>query len=228
MSISANTNYAIQRTTNLSLGPTAQDGPGADGSATALLPNPVPCGLSDGSLTELSMLLTQADEQDRAASRKLETTADQAATEEENQRVAQLQAKAQDDMNQALASGIGGIAGGVCTIVAGFTVAPAGSSATGPAGAAQSTDPRAIWTGMGSIVAKGGDLVAGLAKNSADKDDASAASFDAQSQSDLRRYNEAHDDVQASNQSMQKVEQFLDQVQQTENATRLSAATFRG
>ena len=198
MSISANTNYEIQRTANLgALGPSADDGPATDGDATALLPEPAACGFSDGSMAELSILLTQADEQDRAASRKLETTADQAATQEENERVAQMQAKAQDDMNQAFASGIGGIAGGVCTIAAGFAVAPAAAPATGATGAAQSTDPRAIWTGIGAIAAKGGDLVAGLAKNSSDKDDASAARYDAQAQSDLRRYNEAHEDVQA-------------------------------
>jgi septation ring formation regulator EzrA len=70
--------------------------------------------------------------------------------------------------------------------------------------------------------------VGALYRGNADSADASAARFDAEAQSDLRRYNEAQGDVQTANQAMQKVEQFLDQIQQTENATRLTAATFRG
>ena len=229
MTMTTNTNYATQRTSLVAaMGPSAEDRPDGDGGSTALLPEPGASGLCDGSLAQLSMLLTQADEQDRAASRQIETTADQAATREENERVAQLQTKARDDESQAVASGVAGIAGGAITVVGAFVGGPSASNAAGASSAGQSTDWHQVLSGVGAAAPKVGDLVAGQFKGDADNADASAARFDAEAQSDLRRYNEAHDDAQAANQSMQKVQQFLDQVQQTENATRLAAATLRG
>ena len=215
MTMTTSRPYPTQRTSPvdaIGLGP--RDAGGSAANPAVLLPEPAACGLCDGSMTELSMLLTQADEQDRAASRQIETTADQAATREENDRVAQLRAKAGDDESQALASGIAGIAGGVLTASGALFD--------------KDTGGRLACEGAGQGLPGAGQIIAGQYKAASDRADADAARFDAQAQADIRRGNQAHDDAQAANQSIQKVEQFLDQVQQTENATRLTAGTFRG
>jgi hypothetical protein len=223
MTITMNSSHGTQRTASVAAPPSSPEGPNTDTEAAVLLPEPSACALSDGSLAGLSMLLTQIDEHDRTESRQIETTADQAATQEENERVAQLEKKADDDRDQGLASGIGGMVGGAFAIAGGLVPSPAGAS-----GAAQSSAAHDVLSGIGAISSKTGDLVGALYRGNADSADASAARFDAEAQSDLRRYNEAQGDVQTANQAMQKVEQFLDQIQQTENATRLTAATFRG
>jgi hypothetical protein len=223
MTLTTSTNYAnaTQRSSTLAaMGDTPQDAGGADAGSAALLPAPAACGLCDGSIAELSMLLTKADEQDRTASRQLETIADQAATREANDRVAQMQAKASADESQGLAAGVAGIAGGALSVMGAFVSMP---SAPDGAGAW-----RQILSGVAGAAPKVGDLVASQYKGIADRADVDASRSDAQSQADIRRYNQAHEDAQAADQSMQKVEQFLDQVQQTENASRLTAATYRG
>jgi hypothetical protein len=204
----------------------AADPPAVAGSETdtgALLPEPAACGLCDGSMAQLAMLLTRADQQDRTTSRQIETAADQAATQQENQRVAEMRARAQADESQALASGIGDIAGGACMVGGGF-FAPASSS--NPSG--HGFDWNAALNGGGKALPGAGQMIGGVFKGDADRAEADAARSEAQAQADLRRSSQAHEDTQAANQSIQRVEQFLDQVQQTQNATRLTAATFRG
>lgn len=179
-----------------------------DVQTTLLLPEPDLCGLCGDSIAALAMLLTKADQQDRTASRRIEDAADQAASREENDRVEQLQAKARADASESLATGLASIGEGVC--MAGATITDAS---------------------IFNDAAKGahgiGDLFASQAKGDLGRADAGAAKFEAQAQADIRRYGQAHEDAQAANESIQKVEQFLNNVQQTENATRLATATYR-
>jgi hypothetical protein len=212
----------------------------AGAESPGLLPEPVGA-LGDDAYTELAMLLTKADESDRKASRTLEQTADQAATAEENQRVQEMQDKAQQDEMQGWATGLGDIAAGACTIGGAFA---AGGSSSGSGDAAspssgadvtptadaskQATnhfDWHTALPGIGSGAQGAGVITAGAFKSNADGDDGRAAQHDARSQAQVRFYNEVHDRVSAANDSMQKVEQFLQQIQQTQNATRLAAAT---
>ena len=229
MSATTSTTNGTQRTSPMdSAGARSVNTGAGDATPTALLPEPAPCGLCDGSMAELSMLLTRADEQDRSASRQLEIATDKAATQEANDRVAQLQAKADADEKQALASGVAGMAGGALTVVGGFVSSPGASNASGPCCPARGMDFHQIVNGVSGAAPHIGGLVAGQFKGDADRADANAARDEANAQADIRRYDHAHEDAQAANQSMQKVEQFLDQVQQTANATRLTAATYRG
>jgi hypothetical protein len=207
---------------------------GGDPDAVALLPPPAGTALSGDSMAQLAQLLTQADEQDRTSSRQIESLADRAATQQENDRVAQLRMKADDDGGQALAGGIAGIVGGSLTVVGAFVPA-AGASASASAtptattGAAPTKmDWHELLSGASAAAPNVGGIVAGQYKAESDRTDADAAAADAHAQADIRRFDQAHSDAQAASDSIQKVEQFLDQVQQTENAARLTAATLRG
>lgn len=182
---------------------------------SSLLPEPT----SSGSVAALAMLLTELDEQDRAGARAIQQTTDQAATREEDQRVQAMRQKADDDESQGLASGLAGIAGGALTVGSAFISAPAqGSSGTNWGG---------VLEGVGKVAPDIGTLVGAGYKAAADQDDADATHFESEADADLRRYSEAGDDVQSANDSLQKVRAFLDQLQQTENATRLAAAGYR-
>jgi hypothetical protein len=172
---------------------------------------------------QLAFLLTRADEQDRASARQVEDAADQAAMHDANDRVSQLRAKADADENAGLAEGIGGIAGGLCSIGAGLS-APTGSSES--SGARASTLHIALTAGTQALPGAGKVFQAVFTGDSG-RDNAEAARFEAQAQAQTRQFDRARSDEQAANDSIQKVEQFLDQAQQTENATRLAAATFR-
>ncbi len=171
-------------------------------------------------MAALAALLTRADEQDRTQARAIEQTADEAAMKEDDEQVDQMRQKADDDRNGAIWSGLGEVAGGAMALTAAFVAPPA--SGTG------GTD----WHGAldaGSKAMPGvGTIAAGSCKADGDQADANAAQFAAQSQAGIRSFDEAHDEEQSANDSLQKVSQFLDQVQQTQNATRLSAATCRG
>jgi len=189
--------------------------------ASALLPEPPCCEMTPDSVTALASLLTQVDEQDRDSAREIEQNADQAATLEEGQRIEQMRQKADDDQSQAWASGLCGIVGGALTVGSAFiSSSPANGSHADPNWAA-------AVQGTGKAAPDIGTIVAGGYKAAADRDDACAAHFDYQAQSDLRRYGEARDDFQSANESVQKVRQFLDQLLQIENATRLAAAGYR-
>jgi hypothetical protein len=192
---------------------------GATPIALSLLPEPALGGLEVGSVAALAALLTEVDQQDRTSARELQTTTDQAAMHEEEQRVQAMRQKVDDDQSQALATGLAGIAGGALTIGSACLSAPAqGSSAPNWGTALQ---------GAGKAAPDVGTLVASGYKAAADRDDADAAHFEVEADADLRRYADAGDDVQSANDSLQKVRSFLDQMQQTENATRLAAAGYR-
>jgi len=165
------------------------------------------------------MLLTELDERDRAGAREIQQATDQAATREEDQRVQSMRQKADDDESQGLASGLAGIAGGALTVGSAFMSAPSqGSSGPNWGGVLQ---------GVGKVAPDIGTLVGAGYKAAADRDDADATHFEGEADADLRRYSEAGDDAQSANDSLQKVRAFLDQLQQTENATRLAAAGYR-
>lgn len=197
----------------------SQPSDGATPIAPSLLPEPALGGLEVGSVAALAALLTEVDQQDRTSARELQTTTDQAAMHEEEQRVQAMRQKADDDQGQAFATGLAGIAGGALTIGSAFLSAPAqGSSAPNWGTALQ---------GAGKAAPDVGTLVASGYKAAADRDDADAAHFEVEADADLRRYADAGDEVQSANDSLQKVRSFLDQMQQTENATRLAAAGYR-
>jgi hypothetical protein len=200
---------------------------GHDLQMTALLPEPALGGLGDGSMAALAMLLTKADQQDRTESRQLEDAADQAASRDDSDRVAQLQAKASADETQAMVSGIAGIAGGACMLAG--AAFPSGSALNQNVGCegTVSYDWNGALNGVGKALPDSSQVLSGPYRGAGDRAEAEAAKFEAQAQADLRRYGQAHEDAQAANESIQKVEQFLNNVQQTENATRLTAATYR-
>jgi hypothetical protein len=187
----------------------------ATGGSTsgARLPEPaaLPCG--DASFAELAMLLTQADEQDRKASRQTEVAADQAAAEQDSSRVVQMRAKAQDDVNSALAEGLGEVVGGLsqCGV-----------------GVFHSDTAKALFGGGATAATGAGKIAGGAFRGDAGVRDADAAAAEAQGQADIRRSGQAHEDAQAASASLDKVEQFLDQVMQTQNATRLATVSVRG
>jgi hypothetical protein len=186
---------------------------------SSLLPEPACSGLAPGSVAALAALLTEVDQQDRTSAREIQQTTDQAALHEEDQRVQEMRQKANDDESQALMSGVAGIAGGALTVGSAFMSAPAqGSSAPNWSMAFQ---------GAGKAAPDVGTILAAGYKASADRDDADATHFEAEADADLRTYAEAGDNVQSANDSLQKVRAFLDQMQQTENATRLAAAGYR-
>jgi hypothetical protein len=183
----------------------------SDASAGALLPAPVSLGYGDSAMVELAMLLTQVDAQDRKDSRQTEDAADQVAAQEENARVDEMRKKADDDEAQGLASGIGDMASGVLQIAGGF----------------KGGDWEKILNGAAKGASGGGELASALFKGNAGREDADAAADDAQAQAALRRSSEAHEDAQAANAAIDKVEQAFDQIMQTQNATRLAAVSVR-
>jgi hypothetical protein len=181
----------------------------------SLLPEPA----CSGSVAALAMLLIELDERDRAGAREIQQMTDQAATREEDQRVQSMRQKADDDESQGLAGGLAGIVGGALTVGSAFMSAPSeGSSGPNWSGVLQS---------VGKVAPDIGTLVGAGYKAAADRDDADATHFEGEADADLRRYSEAGDDAQSASDSLQKVRAFLDQLQQTENATRLAAAGYR-
>jgi hypothetical protein len=165
-------------------------------------------------ISQLAVLLTRADEQDRISARQIEDAADRAATQDSENRVAQLQAKADADRSQALVTGSFTIADGMCTAAGGFFE--------------KDSKARQGLNGSSAGMQGLGQMLGGSYRGESDRDDADAARFEARAQSDVRLYERAQGDERAAADSMQKIEQFLDQFQQTENATRLAAATYRG
>jgi hypothetical protein len=169
-------------------------------------------------IAQLGVLFTQADERDRVTARQIEDAADQAAAQDAENRVAQLQAKADADRSQSLVTGSFTIAGGLCTAGGAFFARDC---------------PRDIavrqgLNGSAESMRGLGEMLGGLYRGDADRADADAARFEAQTQADGRRFDRAQGDERAANESIQKVEQFVDQIQQTENATRLATTTYRG
>jgi hypothetical protein len=190
----------------------------ADPSDAPLLPEPSG-NLGGGSVASLAALIMQADQQDRTQARTLERTEDNAALQDSNRQVAALRQKADDDRDSALANGIGEAASGALTMGSACFAPPSPTSQgfswnTGLQGAAKAAE------GAGAIVSA-------CKKGDAGQDDATAAQDSAASQADVRAYETARSDAEDADASMQKVEQFLQQFQETENASKLTAATYR-
>jgi hypothetical protein len=206
----------------------------APAEATTLLPEPTGGGLGDDAMTAIAILLVQADNKDRDTSRKIEDEADNAALADANLRVDQLKDKAGQDENQALVSGAFQLAGGVATAASGgLSDGTKSIDQVDPVSGVErlqsitvGTNWRTVVSGVGQALPGLGTILAAGHKAAADHDDAEAARFDALSQAAVRRYNGAHDDVQAANESIQKVEQFLQSVVQTQNETRNAAASM--
>jgi hypothetical protein len=184
------------------------------GDGTALLPEPSLGTLGDDAYTNLAMLLTRADQDDSKDASTLQQVADQAATQEDGERVSKMREKADKDEAQGIASGIGDIAGGIAAI---------GGAACKPDG--EFDWRNALANGLKPVFTGSGAIVAGGYKGDADRSDAAAAQAEARSQADQRRSSEMQQRVTDANNSIQRVEQFLAEIQQTVNATRLAAAT---
>ncbi|HSY23011.1 MAG TPA: hypothetical protein VK841_12885 [Polyangiaceae bacterium] len=175
--------------------------------------------LGGDSVASLAALIMQTDQQDRTQARTLESTEDNAALQDSNRQVAALREKADDDRDSALANGIGEAASGVLTMGSACFAPPSPSNTgfnwnTGLQGAAKAAE------GAGAIVSA-------VKKGDAEQADATAAQYAAASQADARAYDAARSDAQEADESMQKVEQFLQQYQQMENASKLTAASYR-
>jgi hypothetical protein len=232
--------HSVSRTSAVSIAPidAADTGtPAAAPEMTTLLPVPTGGGLGDDAMTAIAMLLVQADNKDRATSRKIEDEADGAALADANLRVQQLNDKADQDEGQALMSGAFQLAGGLATVASGVLSdgtklvdeAPDGTKLAQPYSVTVGANLRAVAQGAGQALPGLGTILAGGYKAAADHDDADAAHYEALSQAEVHRYDAAHDDVQAANESIQKVEQFLQSVVQSQNETRnIAASMLRG
>ncbi len=194
-------------------------------SSTPLLPQPFSAGLGGDAMAALAMLLTRADQQDSASARKLQDAADSAAVSQDSQRVAQMMDKADQDEAQGLATGIADIAGGVATAVGGALSDGTGAGAKAADGASD-VNERAIADGIGKAMPGLGSIVAGAYRAAGDRDDARAAQFEAGAQIALHRYDEAHGAEQAADASVEKVAQFLQTLQQSQNESRSAAASM--
>jgi hypothetical protein len=213
---------SISRASSVSLTPidTSDTSAQEPGEAVNLLPPPAAGGLGEDAMTSIAILLVQADNEDRSTARKAEDAADSAALSAANAHAESLRDKADQDEYQALCTGGFQIAGGVATGISGFA-----SDGT-KNGVTTGNNVRQAWSGAGQALPGAGTLVAGFFKANADRDDADGVKFDAQSQVAVRRYNAAHDDVQSANESIQKVEQFLQSVVQSQNEARNAAASM--
>jgi hypothetical protein len=211
----------------------------APSDAPPLLPEPSG-GLGDDAYANLAMLLTRADQADAKDASNLQQVADQAATQEDNERVTKMREKADKDEAQGIASGIGDIVGGAAAI-AGACMSSGPSAADGAKGAASAESAAApastgsffskidwrngLANGVKPVATGTGGLVAGVFKGDGDRAEAEAARHEANAKANERRSGEMQQRVTDANNSIQRVEQFLEQIQQTLNATRLAAAT---
>ena len=187
--------------------------PSDSGTETGtLLPEPAPLPMGPMSMTTLAQLLTRADCQDRTAARRMQDAADSDAMKAESQRVTQMMDKANQDSSQALATGLGDIAGGALVATSGFL--PSGS-----------TSWRLVAEGAGKVMPGIGTIVAGGYKAEADRDDGRAAMSEAQAQIAIRRYEGARSDAQAASDSIRKVQDLLQAIQQTTGESRSAAAS---
>ncbi len=196
--------------------PTSLDG-------TSLMPAPGLFGGEDA-MTALAALLVQADNKDRETSRVIEDSADKAALDDATQHANALYDKANQEAHEAFVSGGFQIAGGLASSASAFlsdgTAVQEGKSVTG------GTNWRAALGGLGQASPGMGTLLSAGYKADAIKDDAQGVTLDAQAQCAIRRFNVAHDDEQSATESIQKVEQFLQSVVQSQNETRNAAASM--
>ncbi|HEY6462538.1 MAG TPA: hypothetical protein VIY73_20355 [Polyangiaceae bacterium] len=195
----------------------ATGGAAATGDESSLLPEPTFSG--GNSVTALAALMLQADEQDQKNADLTQSSADQAMAADDANRVAALRDKASNDWAQGLSSGLCEIGGAVLSGVAAFLPSSNGSVDRGSAGAANAA---------GKAAATSGTIIAAHYKSKADDDDADAAQFQSTSDADKRRSDSAQSQSQAASDSIQKVEQFLQALLQTQQATALKAAGAAG
>jgi hypothetical protein len=187
-----------------------------DGGDAGLLPEPASVPLASDSMTALAALLIEANCKDRADQRQVQDAADGDALREEDQRAAQLMDKANQDQGQALASGIGDIAGGALLAGSGFL--PDGAEDHG-------TSWRLAAEGGGKAMPGIGTIVAGGYKAEADRDDGRAVMAEARAQIAVHRQQNASSEAQAASDSIRKVQDLLESIQQTAAASRLAAAS---
>lgn len=204
-------------------------GAASDGAGPALLPEPS-AGFGDSAITELAMLLTRADEQDRRAARTTAQVADQAALQGANDRAQRMSDKADADRNGALWSGLGDIASGACALVGagvGDGAKPSTADLCCAPDAGRSFDWKDALGGLGRGATGTAAIGAGLWKADADGRDAQAAKAQALGDAAARHYDEARVEAQAADESIQKVQQFLQSTLEAENAARLAAVGGR-
>jgi len=201
-------------------GPLSED-PGDVGTESGtLLPAPGQVSMGAMSMTTLAQLLVRADCQDRTAARSMQDAADSDAMKAERQRVAEMNDKAAQDSSQAWASGLGDVAGGALVATSGFA-----SDGASENGQDDGTSWRLVAEGAGKVLPGIGTIVAGGYKAEADRDDGRAAMFEAQAQMAIRRYGVAGADAQAASDSIGKVQELLQSIQQTTSESRSAAAS---
>jgi hypothetical protein len=199
----------------------------AASESSSLLPEPV--GLSGDTITRLAMLMTKSDLQDQTNSTIIEDAANKAAAQDDAARVQQMMDKANQDLGQALATGLGEVAGGALSIAAavvpaGATGSPGGSTATAPITIGADRGLAGVLSGAGKAAPGIGTIVSAPFKANGDRDDAQAAKYQAASDADVRRYNQAQNVVQADADAASKLEQAVQGILQTQQATSLKAA----
>jgi len=172
------------------------------------------------------MLMTRCDLQDQNNSTRLEDAANKAAGQDDAARVQQMMDKANQDLGQALATGFGEVIGGGLAIAGAVVPAASTTSSTGVV-SFDSSGSRG-WAGVlngAAKVAPGlGTIASAPSKARGDQDDAQAAKYQAASDADVRQYNQAQNAAQAAADAISKVEQTLQSILQTKEATGVKAA----
>jgi hypothetical protein len=201
----------------VSTAPAGGENGSMDQDNAALLPDPSLSGFGGDSIASLAMLLSRVDEDDRTQARAVARKEDSAALRDADAEVDAMRQKADSDGEAATWTGVGDIAAGAGTAVSGFVPASSGGS----------VDWQKAVQGMSKSSEGFGQIESGIDKTEAEYQDAEAAKQSAAAQADVRAYDVARTDVEDANASIQKVEQFLEQALQAENASRLTAASYR-
>jgi hypothetical protein len=187
---------------------------------TSVLPEPL--ALAGNAVTQLAMLMTQVDQQDQKTASAARDAADQAIEQSDAQHVQDLRDKAGADEGAAWASGVGEIAGGCLSLGGALSESTDPSLSAGTLAANRAIADR--WDAVAKVAPGLGTIGAGQLKAAGDTDDANAAADKSASDAAQRRYDQAKSDAQSAADSIQKVEQYLQTVLQTQEATNLKAA----
>ena len=186
-----------------------------DGRAT--LPQPLQSLASGGDLlTELTLLLTLASQNDRDAARRAGRALDVLRTQQEHLKVERMREQADDIRAQGWAEGLANIGQGICQIGAGTINAEAG---------------KLDWNDMSLAVSKGfaaaGAAVSGEYK--ANEKLAQAAAEEAGANADRagRGSKEVSDDVENARELMKKIASFYGQMLEAQSASLSAAANWR-
>jgi hypothetical protein len=204
---------SIHRTSTVGVTATETTGPSTPTSPddTSLMPSPGLFGGEDA-MTALAAILVKADNKDRDTSRLIEDAADKSALDYANQHADALRDKADKEVTEAYINGGFQVAGGAATAASPFVP--------------ESSKWRAVVCSGKDVLPSMGTILSAGFKADATRDDATGVTLDADAQCAIRRFNAAHDDSQAATESIQKVEQFLQSVVQSENETRNAAASM--